>query len=88
MMDTTSVVLLLVTASISFAIGRAITHVRKKKHAARQQLLADIAAKAARDAPPGPPSNNKSKRKRENLAQLEKLERLDQVARSQKDASR
>ena len=88
MMDTTSVVLLLVTASISFAIGRAIMHVRKKKQAARQQLLADIAAKAARDAPPGPPSNNKNKRKRENLAQLEKLERHGQVARSQKDGPR
>ena len=55
MMDTTSIVLLVVTASISFAIGRAIMYARKKKQAARQQLLADIAAKAARDAPPGPP---------------------------------
>ena len=88
MMDTTSVVLLLVTASISFAIGRAIMHLRKKKQAARQQLLADIAAKAAKDAPPGPPSNNKSKRKRENLAQLEKLTQLEQVARVQKDGPR
>ena len=84
-MDTTSVVLLLVTASISFAVGRAIMHVRKKKQAARQKLLADIAAKAASDAPPGPPSNNKSKRKRENLAQLEKLNQLE---RNQKDAPR
>ena len=87
-MDTTSVALLLVTASISFGIGRAIMTVRKKKQATRQQLLLDIAAKAASDAPLGPPSNNKSKRKRENLAQLDKLERLEQVARSQKDAPR
>ena len=85
MIDTTSVALLLVTASISFAIGRAIMYARKKKQAARQQLLADIAAKAASDAPPGPPSNNKSKRKRENLAQLEKLSQLE---RNQKDAPR
>jgi hypothetical protein len=70
MMDTTSIVLLVVTASISFGIGRVIMHVRKKKQAANKQFLAELAAKAARNAPPGPPSNNKSKRKRQQQEQL------------------
>ena len=84
MMDSTSVALLLVTASISFGIGRAIMTARKKKQAARQQLLADIAAKAASNAPPGPPSSNKSKRKRESQATLGKLEQVDRLERLQR----
>lgn len=79
MMDSTSIVLLVVTASISFAIGRAIMHFRKKKQTANKQLLAELAAKTARNAPPGPPSNNKSKRKRQQQEQL---------ARSQADQKR
>ena len=70
MMDTTSIVLLVVTASISFGVGRAIMHMRKKKQAAKTKLLAERAAQAARDAPQSPPSNNKSKRKREQQAQI------------------
>ena len=69
-METSSIILLAVSASISFALGRTILHFRnKKKQAEKDQALA-LQAKALRDAPPGPESKNKSKRKREaRLAQ-------------------
>ena len=65
MMDNTSIVLLVATASISFAIGRLIMHLRKRKKAAQQRVIDQRAAQALKDLPPGPPSNNKSKRKRQ-----------------------
>lgn len=65
MIDNTSLFLLFVTASISFAIGRVIMHLRKRKKAEQQRVIAHRAAQALKDAPPGPPSNNKSKRKRQ-----------------------
>jgi mannitol-specific phosphotransferase system IIBC component len=67
-METSSAILLAVSASISFAIGRTIMHFRKKKKAEALLKIEQKAAQALRDAPPGPESKNKSKRKR--LARL------------------
>ena len=63
-METSSVVLLVVSASISFAIGRTIMHLRKKKKLDAMLKAQQKASQALRDAPPGPESKNKSKRKR------------------------
>ena len=63
-METSSVVLLVVSASISFAIGRTIMHLRKKKKLDAMLKAQQKASRALRDAPPGPESKNKSKRKR------------------------
>ena len=63
-METSSVVLLVVSASISFAIGRTIMHLRKKKKLDAMLKSQQKASQALRDAPPGPESKNKSKRKR------------------------
>ena len=70
-METSSIILLAVSASISFALGRTIMHFRKKKKNAEAQKRA---AKALRDAPPEAESKNKSKRKRQ-LQQIEKSEK-------------
>ena len=67
-METSSIILLAVSASISFALGRTIMHFRNKKKSADAQK---IAAKALRDAPPEVESKNKSKRKRQ-IQQIEK----------------
>ena len=64
-METKHIVLLAVSASISFAIGRTIMHFRKKKKNAERMLAEKRAAQALRDAPLGPESKNKSKRKRQ-----------------------
>ncbi len=64
-METSHIILLAVSASISFALGRTILHFRKKKKNAEQMLIAKRAAQALRDAPPGPEPMNKSKRKRQ-----------------------
>ena len=61
-MEISHIVLLAVSASISFAIGRTILHFRKKKKNLQTQQKA---AKAMRDAPPEAASKNKSKRKRQ-----------------------
>lgn len=63
-METSSVILLLVSASISFAVGRTIMHLRKKKKADATLKAQRKAAQALRDAPPGPEPKNKGKRKR------------------------
>ena len=65
MIDNTSLFLLFVTASISFAIGRVIMHLRKRKKAEQQRIIDQRTAQALKDAPSEPPSNNKSKRKRQ-----------------------
>ncbi len=64
-METSSIILLVVSASISFALGRTILHFRNKKKQARKDQALALQAQALRDAPPGPESKNKSKRKRE-----------------------
>ncbi len=70
-MDTSSIILLTVSASISFALGRTIMHFRNKKKEAEKQQAQKRAAQALRDAPPEAASKNKSKRKRQmqNLQQ-------------------
>lgn len=66
-METSHIILLAVSASISFALGRTFMHFRKKKKIAEAQKRAE---KVLRDAPPEPESKNKSKRKRQ--LQIEK----------------
>jgi mannitol-specific phosphotransferase system IIBC component len=66
-METSHIILLVVSASISFAVGRVIMHMRKIKKNAQKELAAKKAAQALRDAPLGPESMNKSKRKRQAL---------------------
>ena len=61
-MENSHIILLVICASISFAIGRTIVHFRKKRKNAQAQ---QVAAKALRDAPPEAASRNKSKRKRQ-----------------------
>ena len=64
-METSHIILLVVSASISFAIGRTIMHFRKKKKNAQNLLTEKRAAQALRDAALGPESMNKSKRRRQ-----------------------
>lgn len=63
-METASIIFLLVSASISFAVGRTIMHFRKKKQAHARFKAQESAAQLLRDAPPGPEPKNKGKRKR------------------------
>lgn len=67
-METKNIILLVVTAAISFAVGRVIMYVRKKNRRTRDEALRSRAVQALRDAPPGPPARNKSKRRRESRA--------------------
>ena len=64
-MQTSHLIFLVVSASISFALGRTIMHFRKKKKNADQVLAEKRVAQAQRDAPPGSEPMNKSKRKRQ-----------------------
>ena len=64
-METSHIIFLTVSASISFVLGRTIMHFRKKKKAAEKVLIEKRAAQALRDVPPGPEPMNKSKRKRQ-----------------------
>ena len=66
-METKNIALLVITATISFAIGRVIMHLRKRKKAEQQRSLAEQAQRALKDLPPEPPSTNKGKRKRQQL---------------------
>ena len=61
-METSHIILLAVSASISFALGRTIMHFRKKKKNAEAQKRA---LEILRNAPPEGASKNKSKRKRQ-----------------------
>jgi hypothetical protein len=64
-METSSIILLVVSASISFGIGRAIQIFRNKKKKAAEEETRIRWEQALRDRPPGPPSKNKAKRKRQ-----------------------
>ena len=64
-METSSIILLAISASISFALGRTVVHFRNKKRKAQKDLADQQAARALRDSPPGPESKNKAKRKRQ-----------------------
>ena len=70
-MDTPSIILLVVSGAISFAVGRFIVHLRNTK---RQRKAAELQAQAYRNRPVEPESKNKSKRKRQ-LQELEKASR-------------
>ena len=70
-METSSIILLVVSASISFALGRTIMHFRNKKKSAESEQARKRAAQALKDAPPEAASKNKSKRKR----QMQNLQR-------------
>lgn len=65
-MENSSIILLVVSASISFALGRVFVHFRDKKQKAGKERLQKLAAQALRDAPPEGESRNKAKRKRQS----------------------
>ena len=67
-METSSIILLTVSAAVSFGLGRLDVRFRDKR---RKQRAQERAAKALRDQPPEIESKNKSKRKRQ-LQQMEK----------------
>jgi biopolymer transport protein ExbB/TolQ len=70
-MDTSSIILLFVSASISFAAGRVIVHFRNVKR--KRQALARQ-AQEKRDRPAEPEARNKAKRKRQ-LQEIDKANR-------------
>ena len=70
-METSSIILLLVSASISFAAGRVIVHFRNLK---RQRQTLERQAQALRDRPVEPEAKNKAKRKRQ-LQEIDKASR-------------
>lgn len=70
-LETSSIVLLVVSSVVSFGLGRAFVHFRNKKRKLealirKQQIL--------HDRPAEPESNNKSKRKRQ-LEDIKKQQR-------------
>lgn len=67
-METTNIILLLVTCAISFGLGRTIMHLRNKK---RRKQAEEQKAQALRNRPDEPASKNRSKRKRQ-LQQMDK----------------
>lgn len=70
-METSSVILLAVSASISFALGRTIVHFRNKKKHAKKLEEQKKALQVLWDGPPEAESKNKGKRKRQ-LQQIKK----------------
>ncbi|MES2362876.1 MAG: hypothetical protein V4646_13920 [Pseudomonadota bacterium] len=64
-MDTPGIILLVVSASVSFGLGRLFVYFRDKKRKAEKEQASKRAAQALRDAPPEAESKNKSKRKRQ-----------------------
>ena len=64
-METSSLILLAISASVSFAVGRTILHFRNKSRKAKKDLEEQQANRALRDVPAGPESKNKAKRKRQ-----------------------
>ena len=64
-MDTPGIILLVVSAAISFGLGRLFVHFRDKKRKATHEAALKRAAQALRDGPPEAASKNKAKRKRQ-----------------------
>ena len=64
-MEISSIILLVVSASISFGLGRFVVHLRNKKRQSEKVQLEKRAAQARRNLPPEPESKNKAKRKRQ-----------------------
>lgn len=67
-METSNILLLVITTSVSFGVGRTVMHFRRKR---REKQAQERQAQALRDRPPEVESSNKSKRKRQ-LQQLAK----------------
>ncbi|MES2511411.1 MAG: hypothetical protein V4625_15900 [Pseudomonadota bacterium] len=74
-MDTSSIILLAVSASISFALGRTVVYFRDKKRKAEKERREALAEQALRDGPPEAESKNKSKRKRQLSQQAQQKNR-------------
>ena len=64
-METTSIILLVVSASISFGLGRFVVHLRGKKRQLEKEQADKRAAQTRRNLPREPESKNKAKRKRQ-----------------------
>ncbi|MES2192699.1 MAG: hypothetical protein V4454_21470 [Pseudomonadota bacterium] len=64
-MDTSSILLLVVSASISFALGRFVVFLRDKKRNADKEKARLKAAEELKNRPPEPEAMNKAKRKRQ-----------------------
>lgn len=73
-METSSIIILLISSAISFALGRTFVHFRNKK---RKERALAREAQALRDRPAEAESKNRSKRKRQ-------LQQLDKEGKSQK----
>lgn len=67
-METSGIILLVISSAVSFGLGRIVMHFRDKK---REKQAHERQVRALRDRPPEVESKNKSKRKRQ-LQQLEK----------------
>lgn len=64
-MDTPGIILLVISASISFGLGRLFVYFRDKKRKVTEEAAKKRAAQAQRDMPPELESKNKAKRKRQ-----------------------
>ena len=64
-MEISSIILLVVSASISFGLGRFVVHLRNKKRQSEKEQADKHASKTRRNRPPEPESKNKAKRKRQ-----------------------
>jgi flagellar basal body-associated protein FliL len=73
-METSSIIILIISSAISFALGRVFVHFRNKKRKEKAQARE---AQALRNRPLEAESRNRSKRKRQ-------LQRLDKEGRSPK----
>ena len=71
-METSSIIFLIVSCAVSFALGRIYVHFRDKK---RDRLAREREAQALRNRPAEKESLNKSKRSRQ-LKQLRKKDEL------------
>jgi mannitol-specific phosphotransferase system IIBC component len=67
-METSNILLLVISSAVSFGLGRTIMHFRRKK---REKQAQERQAQALRNRPPEVESSNKGKRKRQ-LQQLAK----------------
>ncbi len=61
-METSHIILLVISSAVSFGLGRTFVHFRNKK---RRETAQAREAQALRDKPAEPESKNKSKRKRQ-----------------------
>ena len=74
MMETSSIIFLVISCAVSFALGRIFVHFRDKK---RHRLTREREAQALRNRPAEKESLNRSKRSR----QLKQLRKKDDLPR-------